>query len=87
MNKSAKRKFKRTLDGVVVSDVSDKTIVVNVVRKFKHPKYSKFIHESKKYHAHDDKNAAKMGDQVTIIESKPYSKTKTWELINIRIVS
>lgn len=77
------KKFKRKLEGVVVSTKCEKTIVVNVVRRFKHPKYSKFVHESKKYHAHDEKGLANTGDKVTIIESKPYSKMKTWELLQV----
>lgn len=77
------KSFKRKLEGIVVSDKGDKTIVVNVVRRFKHPKYSKFVHESKKYHAHDNENVAKVGDVVTIIQSRPHSKHKTWELIKV----
>lgn len=73
--------FKRTLRGVVVSDINDKTVVVDVQRRFKHPKYGKFVNINKKYHAHDEKNEAKKGDIVTIIESRPYSKKKTWELV------
>lgn len=76
-------KFKRKLYGVVVSDVNDKTIVVNVVRRFKHRTYNKFISKSKKYHAHDVDNKAKAGDRVTIIESRPFSKKKKWELLSI----
>ncbi len=77
------KKFKRTLDGVVVSDSNDKTIVVKVTRRFKDNVYSKFVSQSKKYHAHDEKNAAKAGDAVTIIESRPHSKLKKWELLKI----
>ncbi len=77
-------KFKRRLSGTVVSDKNDKTIVVDVLRRFKHPKYGKFVNMTKKYHAHDDKNEAKTGDRVVIVESRPYSKKKTWELLNIR---
>ncbi|MEC7275991.1 MAG: 30S ribosomal protein S17 [Bdellovibrionota bacterium] len=76
-------KFKRKLYGVVVSDVNDKTIVVNVVRRFKHRTYNKFVSKSKKYHAHDVDNKAKAGDRVTIIESRPFSKKKKWELLSI----
>lgn len=72
--------FKRTLTGIVVSDKTDKTIVVNVVRRFKHDKYSKYVNKSKKYHAHDVNNTAKIGETVTIIESRPHSKLKNWEL-------
>ncbi len=80
----AEKKFKRKLEGTVVSAKCDKTIVVNVIRRFKHSLYSKFVHDSKKYHAHDEENIAKVGDAVTIIESRPYSKTKTWELIKVK---
>lgn len=78
-----KKTFKRKLDGVVVSSTNDKTIVVNVVRRFKDAKYSKFVHESKKYHAHDEKNEAKVGDKVVIIESRAHSKLKKWELVRV----
>tara|TARA_Y100000590_G_C15292302_1_gene853009 strand:+ start:226 stop:477 length:252 start_codon:yes stop_codon:yes gene_type:complete len=75
--------FKRRLKGTVVSDKSDKSIVVLVQRRFKHPIYSKFVTKTKKYHAHDSENKAKNGDTVTIIESRPYSKLKKWELVTI----
>lgn len=78
------KKFKRKLKGTVVSDKSDKTVVVAVTRRFKHPIYSKFVNSTKKYHAHDEKNTAKVGDVVTIIESRAYSKLKKWELIEAR---
>ena len=71
---------KRVLKGKVVSSKNNKTIVVEVTRKFKHPFYEKVISRSKKYHAHDEKNKFKEGDNVVIIESKPYSKKKTWEV-------
>lgn len=77
-------KFKRTLTGVVVSDKTAKTIVVNVERKMMHPKYNKFVTKSKKYHAHDESEQASVGNVVTIIESKPYSKMKRWELVSIQ---
>ena len=74
---------KRKLYGVVVSDLNDKTIVVNVVRRYKHKTYNKFVSTSKRYHAHDVDNKAKSGDKVTIVESKAYSKNKKWELVSI----
>jgi len=77
------QKFKRKLEGIVVSDVNNQTVIVNVVRKFKHRTYNKYVSKSKKYHAHDVNNTAKIGDNVTIIESKPYSKLKKWELLSI----
>ena len=76
--------FKRTLTGEVVSDKTSKTIVVKVERKTMHPKYNKFVTTSKKFHVHDEKEQASMGQLVTIIESKPYSKLKRWELVSIQ---
>ena len=73
---------KKVLLGKVIRDKSDKTIVVLVKRKYVHPIFSKVITSSKKYHAHDEKNKFKIGDDVKIIESKPYSKKKKWEVIN-----
>ena len=73
---------KKILKGKVVSDKNNKTIVVQVTRKFRHPFYGKIIKRSKKYHAHDEKNKFKKGDVVKIIESKPISKLKTWEVID-----
>ena len=73
---------KKILKGTVTSAKNNKTIVVQVTRKFKHPFYEKVIQRSKKYHAHDEKNKFKIGDIVKIIESKPISKKKKWEVIN-----
>jgi small subunit ribosomal protein S17 len=75
------KSFKRSLEGVVVSDKGAKTVVVNVLRRFKHKKYSKFVNVTKKYHAHDEKNKYATGDSVEIIESKAYSKLKKWEVV------
>ena len=72
---------KRILSGVVVSANSNKTITVNVIRRIKHKLYKKIIRQTKKYHAHDEKNEFNVGDTVTIIESKPISKTKKWKVI------
>lgn len=76
--------FKRKLIGEVISDKSAKTIVVKVQRKTMHPKYNKFVTKSKKYHAHDEKSEAKIGNIVTIIEAKPFSKMKKWELVSVQ---
>ena len=73
---------KRVLKGQVVSDKNNKTIVVEVKRRFKHPFYGKVISRSKKYHAHDENNKFKKGDFVKIIESKPISKLKMWEVMD-----
>jgi len=72
---------KRVLQGQVVSSKGNKTIVVEVKRRFKHPFYGKVISRSKKYHAHDEDNKFKEGDVVKIIESKPISKLKAWQVI------
>ena len=72
---------KRILIGTVVSDKTDKTVTVLVERKVKHPLYGKIIRRSKKYHAHDEGNAYKTGETVRIEETRPISKTKTWQVI------
>ncbi|HZY22190.1 MAG: 30S ribosomal protein S17 [Microvirga sp.] len=73
---------KRVLQGVVISDKQDKTVVVKVERRFTHPVMKKTVRRSKNYHAHDEANAAKTGDKVLIQESRPHSKLKTWELVS-----
>jgi len=72
---------KRTLTGTIVSDKGDKTVVVKVERKVKHPLYGKIIRRSKKYHAHDEANEMKLGETVRIEETKPISKLKTWKVL------
>ena len=72
---------RRVLQGVVVSDKMEKTVTVKVERRFMHPLYKKFIRRSKKYAAHDESNAVKVGDQVSIRECRPISKRKTWEIV------
>ena len=72
---------KRTLNGVVVNDKSNKTVVVLVKRKYTHPLFDKVMTASKKYHAHDEKNKFKIGDKVKFIESRPISKKKKWMVI------
>ena len=69
---------KRVLQGVVVSDKNNKTVVVEVERRFTHPLFKKTVRRSKKYHAHDEANAVKVGDQVWIEECPPISKLKRW---------
>ncbi len=73
---------KRILTGVVVSDKGDKTVVVKVERKVKHPLYGKIIRLSKKYHAHDETNSVKAGETVRIEETRPMSKLKTWRVLD-----
>ncbi|WP_025899906.1 30S ribosomal protein S17 [Sneathiella glossodoripedis] len=72
---------KRILQGTVVSDKNDQTVVVNVERQVMHPLYKKYIGRSKKYHAHDEKNQFKAGDVVRIQECRPISKLKRWEVL------
>ena len=72
---------KRILQGVVVSDKTDKTVTVRVERRFTHPIYKKTVRSSKKYAAHDETNRFKTGDVVRIIESRPISKTKKWAVV------
>ena len=73
---------KRILSGVVVSSHSNKTITVDVTRRIKHKLYKKIIRQTKKYHAHDENNEFKVGDIVSIIESKPISKLKKWRVVS-----
>ncbi len=72
---------KRILQGTVVSDVNDKTVVVRVERRFPHPLYKKTVRRSKKYQAHDETNAVKIGDKVAIEECSPISKNKRWSVV------
>lgn len=72
---------KRELQGMVVSDAADKTVIVTVERRVKHPVYKKIITRSKKYMAHDEANDAKKGDLVRIRECRPLSKRKSWEIV------
>jgi small subunit ribosomal protein S17 len=74
---------KRVLTGTVVSDKTDKTVVVLVERRVKHPLYGKIIRRSKKYHAHDEGNTYKEGQTVRIEECAPISKLKTWKVIDV----
>ena len=73
---------KRVMTGTVVSDKTDKTVVVLVERRVKHPLYGKIIKRSKKYHAHDAENAFKEGETVRIEETAPISKLKTWKVLD-----
>jgi small subunit ribosomal protein S17 len=73
---------KRMLQGVVVSDKNDKTIVVRIERRFTHPLLKKTVRRSKKYHAHDAENQHKVGDIVWIQESAPISKNKRWVVVS-----
>jgi len=77
------KKNRKERQGEVVSDRGDKTIVVRVQRRIRHPLYKKVVTKYKKFHAHDPENTAKMGDQVRIRECRPISKLKRWELVAV----
>jgi small subunit ribosomal protein S17 len=80
---SETEKKARTVTGRVVSDKMDKTITVLVERRVRHPMYGKFITKSSKLHAHDEKNECQIGDVVTVYETRPLSKSKTWALLRV----
>jgi small subunit ribosomal protein S17 len=78
---------KRLLQGIVVSDKADKTVVVDVERRFTHPLLKKTVRRTKKYQAHDPENRFKVGDRVTIEESRPISRTKRWVVVGENVPS
>ncbi len=75
--------MKKTLTGMVTSDKRDKTLRVEVERRYQHPMYGKIVRGRTICHVHDEENQAKTGDRVEIIESRPMSKTKRWSLVNV----
>ena len=77
------RGLRKTRIGEVVSDKMDKTIVVKIVTRVPHPKFGKIIKQTSKFHAHDEKNEAKIGDRVSITETRPLSSKKRWRLVEI----
>ena len=83
MTEEVKRNSRKVRQGVVVSDVNDKTIVVQIKERKAHPIYKKMMTTTKKFHAHDENNEAHIGDTVRIMETRPLSKMKRWRLIEI----
>jgi small subunit ribosomal protein S17 len=79
----AERNNRKVRDGVVVSSKMDRTIVVAVVERVRHPKYNKFVMRTKKLYADDQANDAREGDKVRVMETRPLSKTKRWRLVEI----
>jgi small subunit ribosomal protein S17 len=77
------RNLRKTRTGIVVSNKMDKSIVVAVEIREKHPIYGKFVKKTKKYHAHDNENTCNVGDTVKIMETRPLSKTKRWRLVEV----
>ena len=73
---------KRILSGKVIKDQNDKTVVVLIKRRYQHPFFKKVMSSTKKYHVHDEKNTFKIGDDVKIIESRPFSKKKRWKVLD-----
>ena len=79
----AARAFRKVREGVVTSASMEKTIVVTVVEKTRHPKYMKTVQRTKKLHTHDEAGLAKLGDKVRVMETRPLSKTKRWRLVEV----
>ena len=77
------RAARKTREGVVVSNGMDKTAVVSVVERVRHPKYNKFVLQTKKLYAHDEANDVNVGDRVRVMETRPLSKTKRWRLVEV----
>jgi small subunit ribosomal protein S17 len=82
-DKLEERGSRKSREGIVVSDSMEKTVVVLVERRVRHPLYGKEIRRSKKYHVHDEENRAKKGDRVRFLETRPLSRTKRWRLSDI----
>ncbi|MFZ8902184.1 MAG: 30S ribosomal protein S17 [Ilumatobacteraceae bacterium] len=79
----AERKVRKVRDGIVISSKMDRTLVVAVVERVRHPKYNKFVMRTKKLYAHDEANDAREGDKVRVMETRPLSKTKRWRLVEV----
>ena len=82
-NQTEKVRQRRMLVGTVISDKMDKTVVVEVIRRYRHPRCKKYVHERLRYKAHDERNDARTGDRVNIVESRPVSKDKRWRLQSV----
>lgn len=80
---SAERPFRKTREGIVLSDKMDKTVVVKIEDKFKHPMYGKVVSRSSKLKAHDETNSCGVGDRVLLMETRPLSATKRWRVVEI----
>jgi small subunit ribosomal protein S17 len=77
------RQARKIREGIVVSNKMEKTIVISIVERVRHPKYAKFIQRTKKLYAHDEANDAQVGDRVRVMETRPLSKQKRWRLIEV----
>ena len=83
MAENTERNNRKVRDGIVVSSKMDRSIVVAVVERVRHPKYNKFVMRTKKLYAHDEANDAREGDKVRVMETRPMSKTKRWRLVEV----
>ena len=83
MTENTERNVRKVRDGVVVSSKMDRSIVVAVVERVRHPKYAKFVSRTKKLYAHDETNDAQIGDRVRVMETRPMSKQKRWRLVEV----
>ena len=83
MAENTERNTRKVRDGIVVSSKMDRSIVVAVVERVRHPKYNKFVMRTKKLYAHDEANDAREGDKVRVQETRPLSKTKRWRLVEV----
>nr|MBU6202623.1 30S ribosomal protein S17 [Acidobacteriota bacterium] len=77
------RNNRKTREGLVVSNKMNKTVVIAIIERVRHPKYDKFITRTKKLYAHDEANDAKTGDKVRVVETRPMSKTKRWRVVEV----
>lgn len=80
---STERTARKVRDGVIVSDAMDKTVVVAVVERVRHPRYNKFVQRTKKLYVHDETNDGNVGDRVRVMETRPLSKNKRWRIVEI----
>jgi small subunit ribosomal protein S17 len=80
---SETRALRKTRVGEVISDKMDKTVVVKAITRVPHPKFGKIVKQVKKFHVHDEKNEAKVGDRVSIMETRPLSRLKRWRLVEV----
>ena len=83
MAETAVRSNRKVREGLVVSNKMNKTVVIAIVERVRHPKYDKFITRTKKLYAHDEANDAKTGDKVRVVETRPLSKTKRWRVVEV----
>jgi small subunit ribosomal protein S17 len=82
-DQAASRNARKVRDGIVVSNAMDKTAVVAVIERVRHPKYNKFVKQTKRLYAHDESNDVNVGDRVRVMETRPLSKSKRWRVVEV----